>query len=99
MKRVLLALLVGAGVAIAAFAGQTQPPPPKPQQPPPTADPYATNPDAGASKFPLAAPAGKDSNARTTPLAGAVNQGPFDPATWKYGPSFTPPTGTKIWNP
>ena len=31
--------------------------------------------------------------------AGAVNQGPFDPATWKYGPAFNPPAGAKIWNP
>ena len=30
---------------------------------------------------------------------GAVNQGPFDPATWKYGPAFNPPPGAKIWNP
>jgi 2-keto-3-deoxy-L-rhamnonate aldolase RhmA len=68
-------------------------------QPKPTADPYANNPAAGASKFPLAAPAGKDSNARNVAPPGAVNQGPFDPSTWKYGPAFTPPPGTKIWNP
>src|SRR5262250_459118 len=49
--------------------------------------------------FPLAAPAGKDSNARATAPAGAVNQGPFDPATWKYGTAFNPPAGAKIWNP
>ena len=52
------------------------------------ADPYAINPAAGALTFPLAAPAGKDSNALTTPPMGAVNQGPFDPATWKYGTAF-----------
>ena len=28
-----------------------------------------------------------------------VNQGPFDPSTWKYGPAFNPPAGAKIWNP
>ena len=75
---------------------------PAPQTPPqqrPTADPYANNPDAGQQQFPLAAPAGKDSGARTTAPAGAVNQGPFDPATWKYGPAFNPPPGSKIWNP
>ena len=50
-------------------------------------------------QFPLAAPAGKDSGARKAAPAGAVNQGPFDPATWKYGPAFNPPPGAKIWNP
>jgi len=29
----------------------------------------------------------------------AVNTGPFDPATWKYGTAFNPPPGSKIWNP
>jgi 2-keto-3-deoxy-L-rhamnonate aldolase RhmA len=83
--------------------GQTQTPPASQpdsrSQPKPTADPYAGNPAAGATKFPLAAPAGKDSNAINTPLPGAVNQGPFDPATWTFGPAFTPPPGTRIWNP
>jgi imidazolonepropionase-like amidohydrolase/2-keto-3-deoxy-L-rhamnonate aldolase RhmA len=48
---------------------------------------------------PLAAPAGKDSGALRTALPNGVNQGPFDPATWKYGPAFNPPPGAKIWNP
>ena len=65
----------------------------------PNADPYANNADAGTLKFPLAAAAGKDSGAATTPLAGAVNQGPFNPSTWKYGPAFNPPPNSKIWNP
>ena len=47
---------------------------------------YANNPNPGQTQFPLAAPAGKDSGARTTPPAGAVNQGPFEPAAWKFGP-------------
>src|SRR5499433_1061625 len=51
------------------------------------------------TQFPLAAPAGKDSNARATAPAGAVNQGPFDPSNWKYGAAFNPPPGAKIWNP
>jgi 2-keto-3-deoxy-L-rhamnonate aldolase RhmA len=51
------------------------------------------------SQFPLAAPAGTDSGARTTAPPGAVNQGAFDPSTWKYGPAFTPPAGAKVWNP
>ena len=63
------------------------------------ADPYALNPAAGALTFPLAAPAGKDSNALTTAPMGAINQGPFDPATWKYGTAFDAPAGSKIWNP
>jgi 2-keto-3-deoxy-L-rhamnonate aldolase RhmA len=48
---------------------------------------------------PLAAPAGKDSGAIQRGLPSGVNQGPFDPATWKYGPAFDPPPGAKIWNP
>jgi 2-keto-3-deoxy-L-rhamnonate aldolase RhmA len=89
-------------VLCAAFALEAQQPPNQQQQqqrPQPTADPYANNPDAGTSKFPLAAPAGVDSKAKDTPPAGAVNTGPFNPAAWKYGPAFTPPAGTKIWNP
>ncbi len=54
---------------------------------------------AQQSQFPLAAPAGVDSKAREVAPAGAVNQGPFDMNTWKYGNAFTPPPGTKIWNP
>src|SRR5262249_669390 len=61
--------------------------------------PYANNANPGATQFPLAAAAGKDSNARMVAPAGAVNQGAFDPTTWKYGPAFNPPAGSKIWNP
>jgi 2-keto-3-deoxy-L-rhamnonate aldolase RhmA len=64
-----------------------------------TADPYANSAAAGATTFPLAAPAGKDSGAKTAPPSGSVNQGPFDPATWKYGPAFDAPAGAKVWNP
>ena len=80
-------------VALATRAQNTQTPPQ------PTADPYATNAAAGTTQFPLAAPAGRDSNARNVAPAGAVNQGAFDPATWKYGPAFNPPSGARIWNP
>ncbi|HZM45803.1 MAG TPA: aldolase/citrate lyase family protein [Burkholderiales bacterium] len=52
-----------------------------------------------AKKFPLAAPAGVDSNARRVAPPGAVNQGPYDMGTWKYGNAFNPPAGTKLWNP
>jgi 2-keto-3-deoxy-L-rhamnonate aldolase RhmA len=54
---------------------------------------------AQQNQFPLAAPAGVDSKAREIAPPGAVNQGPYDMNTWKYGPAFTPPPGTKIWNP
>jgi 2-keto-3-deoxy-L-rhamnonate aldolase RhmA len=58
-----------------------------------------TAPHAQQSQFPSAAPAGTDSKAREMAPAGAVNQGPFDMTTWKYGNAFTPPPGSKIWNP
>lgn len=100
MRYILSLSVFLAGVALAAIVaaqsqagGQGQP---TPQQ---GIDPYAAGPDAGAAKFPLAAPAGSDSNARTTPPAGSVNQGPFDPATWKYGPALNPPAGSRVWNP
>ena len=54
---------------------------------------------AGAQKFPLAAPAGVDSNAINQAPAGAVNQGPLDPSAWKYGHAFDAPPNAKIWNP
>ncbi len=56
-------------------------------------------PHAQQGQFPLAAPAGADSKAREKAPAGAVNQGAFDMTTWKYGNAFTPPAGSKIWNP
>ena len=84
MKYLLIACALFLAVGIVAFAGQT----PAPQTPAPSADPYANNAAPGATQFPLAAAAGKDSGARTTAPAGAVNQGPFNP-----------PQGAKIWNP
>jgi 2-keto-3-deoxy-L-rhamnonate aldolase RhmA len=101
MKPLLFPLVFCATVGIALLAGQTpsEPAPQTPRPQPATADPYANNPDAGAARFPLAAPAGKDSNARNVAPRDAVNQGPFDSATWKYGPAFAPPPGAKIWNP
>jgi 2-keto-3-deoxy-L-rhamnonate aldolase RhmA len=80
----------------AVLRSQTPNPPPGP---PPSADPYANEPAAGTTAFPLAAPAGRDSNAKTVAPPGAVNTGPFDPATWKYGPAFAPPAGATLWNP
>jgi 2-keto-3-deoxy-L-rhamnonate aldolase RhmA len=80
-------------LAIAVFA-RAQTPPAQTQ----SADPYLTN-KPGATTFPLAAAAGVDSKANEVAPAGAVNQGPFNPSTWKYGPAFSPPEGSKIWNP
>jgi 2-keto-3-deoxy-L-rhamnonate aldolase RhmA len=54
---------------------------------------------AQQNQFPLAAPAGVDSRAREIAPPGAVNQGPFDTGSWKYGNAFNAPSGTKIWNP
>lgn len=93
MKHLLPAALL---VALTIAAAQAQ----QPAAPAPaTADPYANNAAAGATQFPLAAPAGKDSGAKQTPPAGSVNSGPFDPATWKYGPAFNPPAASTVWNP
>ena len=97
MKR--LFLNVALSTVLGAVALQAQAPAPAAGQRPPSADPYANNPDAGKQQFPLAAPAGKDSGAIKTPLAGSVNQGPLDPATWKRGTRFDAPAGSKIWNP
>lgn len=100
MRRLFLSTVFCAALFVTLGSqGQAPPAQTPPAQQPATADPYANNPAAGATKFPLAAPAGTDSNARTSPPADAVNQGPFDPATWKYGPAFTPPPGAKVWNP
>jgi 2-keto-3-deoxy-L-rhamnonate aldolase RhmA len=49
--------------------------------------------------FPLAAAKGADSGAINKAPPGAANQGPLDPAKWKYGPEFRPPANAKIWNP
>jgi 2-keto-3-deoxy-L-rhamnonate aldolase RhmA len=88
----LVALFAVLSVIVAA---QSQ----NPQAPAPSADPYINNPDPGRTAFPLAAPAGQDSHAKDTAPAGAVNQGPFDPATWNYGSAFNAPPASKIWNP
>jgi len=112
MKKVLLIVFACAILGAAALGvqrgnrgqqpapGQTaQPGQAAPGAPSPTADPYANNAAPGTTQFPLAAAAGKDSNARNAAPPGAVNQGPFDPKTWKYGTAFNPPAGAKIWNP
>ena len=88
-----------AAVVMTTYAQTAQPPAQTPPKPAPTADPYANNPDAGKGKFPLAAPAGRDSGAKDTPPPGAVNTGAFNPTAWKYGPAFDAPAGSKVWNP
>ena len=101
MKRMLFALVVCAafGLGVAGPGAQAPQPPRPAPTPAPTADPYATNPNPGATNFPLAAPAGKDSGAKQAAPAGATNQGAFDPAKWKYGTAFDAPPGSKVWNP
>jgi 2-keto-3-deoxy-L-rhamnonate aldolase RhmA len=48
---------------------------------------------------PFAAKAGVDSHADTVPLPGAVNTGPFNYKTWKYGPNTSCSGPCPIWNP
>ena len=98
MNRLFMSVALFAACGSIAFhaLGQT---PPSSQTPKPNADPYANNPDAGKLRFPLAAPAGKDSGAMKTSLPGAANTGAFDAARWKYGPNFDAPADSKIWNP
>ena len=91
MKQLLLLVVACAVLAAATFGFQAQNRPPQP-----AADPYVNNAAPGATQFPLAAPAGKDSNAKNVAPSGAVNQGPFDPSTWKYGTAFNPPAGATI---
>jgi 2-keto-3-deoxy-L-rhamnonate aldolase RhmA len=98
MNRLLLNLVLSASLGMVTFSAWGQAPPPS-QAPKPTADPYANNADAGKLRFPLAAPAGKDSGAMKTELPGAANTGAFDAAKWKYGPNFNAPADAKIWNP
>ena len=102
MRKLVFGAILGAALASVVTFHAQQPSPQatqQPQTPAPNADPYANNAAAGTLQFPLAAPAGKDSNARMIAPAGAVNQGPFDPGTWRYGTAFNPPAGSKIWNP
>ena len=102
MKQLLVGMMMAAVVSGAALVtAQAQNQAPGAQTPPaaPNADPYFNNAAAGSTAFPLAAPAGSDSKATTTAPNGAANQGAFNPTTWKYGPAFTPPPNTPIWNP
>ena len=102
--------IVAAGVGIAAVMTMGAAAAPAP---PVSADPYANypTPPSGAAaaapglarpagpQFPLAAKAGEDTGQMERAIPGAVNQGVFDPATWKFGPAYNVAPGTKIWNP
>src|SRR5262245_3706117 len=103
MRYLLYSVATCGALVLATLVAHSQNAPARSGQPSgqqaPAADPYINNPTPGATQFPLAAPGGKDSNAKGAAPPGAVNQGPFNPDTWKYGPAFDPPAGSKIWNP
>ena len=84
LSAIVCAVLTAGVFTLNAQNPPARPAPATPQSPAPNADPYANNPNAGATRFPLAAAAGKDSGAKATAPAGAANEGAFDPTTWKY---------------
>jgi len=98
MNRLLLNVALFAAFVVVTIHAPGQNPPPA-QAPKANADPYANNADAGKLKFPLAAPAGRDSGAIKTALPGAANVGTFNMDTWKYGSNYKAPEASKIWNP
>jgi 2-keto-3-deoxy-L-rhamnonate aldolase RhmA len=89
-------IVLSAVLGVITYHGLAQEQAPRPQS---NADPYANNAAPGTTRFPLAAPAGKDSGAIKQAPQGAVNTGPFDMKAWKYGPAWDAPAGSKIWNP
>jgi len=99
MNRRFAAVVFSAALGVMTGRAQAQQVPPNQGTQPATADPYANNAAAGTTKFPLAAPAGKDSGAITKALPAGVNQGAIDEKTWKYGHGFDAPANGKIWNP
>jgi 2-keto-3-deoxy-L-rhamnonate aldolase RhmA len=101
-RTTLIVLAIVAGIVGALAQAQNQPQAQAPRQPSnqaPNQQDQATEDFAAPAAFPLAAPAGVDSRSMTTAPTNAVNTGPFDPATWKFGTAFNPPPGAKIWNP
>jgi len=92
-----IASAVGLGLLFTAGIAYAQAPPPAQAPAAPGQPAYAVASPPVTS--PLSAPAGKDSGAIRTALPNGVNQGSFDPATWKYGPAFNAPAGAKIWSP
>jgi 2-keto-3-deoxy-L-rhamnonate aldolase RhmA len=97
MNRWFLILVLCAAAGVVTFHALGQARAGQPARP--NADPYANNAAPGTLKFPLAAPAGKDSGAITKAPDGAVNQGVIDEKSWKYGHVFDAPANGKIWNP
>lgn len=92
MTRKLMAAMVACAALGMAAAAQTQN---QGASAPDSANEDFTAPDA----FPLAARDGTDSHAVDEAPPDAVNQGRFDPATWRYGTAFAPPPDAQIWNP
>jgi 2-keto-3-deoxy-L-rhamnonate aldolase RhmA len=90
MKKAVLIATLAAVLAVVAVRAQQ----PAREQPSATEDAVATG-----GNFPLAAKAGQDSNAKNVAPDGAVNQGSFDKAKWKYGTAWNAPENSKIWNP
>jgi len=90
MKEAVLIATLAAVLAVVAVRAQQ----PAREQPSATEDAVATG-----GNFPLAAKAGQDSNAKNVAPDGAVNQGSFDKAKWKYGTAWNAPENSKIWNP
>jgi len=90
MKKVVLIATLATVLAVVAVRAQQ----PAREQPSATEDAVATG-----GNFPLAAKAGQDSNAKNVAPDGAVNQGSFDKAKWKYGTAWNAPENSKIWNP
>jgi 2-keto-3-deoxy-L-rhamnonate aldolase RhmA len=87
-------------LGVVTFGAQQQTPQqPPPQQPPPTADPYANNANAGTLQFPLAAPAGRDSNARNVAPAGAGEPGRVQRGQLEVRTRVRSAAGSQIWNP
>ena len=72
MKPLPLAVVVCLLVTGGIYSARSQNPPAQnpPTQPAPSIDPYANNAAAGTTTFPLAAPAGSDSNAKAVAPAG-----------------------------
>src|SRR5262249_61810720 len=93
MRKLLFAAIVCAALGIAAFGAQTPSAPQQQQPPAPSADPYLNNAAAGATQFPLAAPAGKDSNARAVAPAGGGHHRPLASPTREEGAAVKPPAG------
>jgi hypothetical protein len=102
MKHLIAAGFACAVVGVAVFAAQP-PAPAQTQQPPaqpaPNADPYANNARPGATEFPLAAPAGKDSNAKTTAPAARSTRDHLTRQAGNTGRRSIPRPDAKIWNP